>query len=702
MRRWPQVLAGAVVLALLVLFAVLLLPDGGLDRSDKVASVLGLGVAVLTLLVTLFPKPGRAAGTPDDLGAVVDGVARAVRDQWESEEQIRRVHDPFPLPYRWTAADEAITDHWQAVNAAPDDDTPPELAGQGDHVVDLFRAIPSGRLVVLGEAGAGKTVLASRFVLTLLGERAPGAAVPVVFSLSSWDPDRVGSLSDWLVAELTSNYPSLGAVDGAGDTVAARLLAARLVLPVLDGFDEVPDGLRGTVLARINQGLRPDTRFLLTSRPEEYRSAVTSTGVLTAAAVVRLAPLTADDLDRYLPLTIRTVNGSREKWRPLLARTREPDAGGALREVLSTPLMVALARAVFSDTDADPERLAARGDSAAAIEDRLLAGFVPAVYADSDAGSAHRRLVFLAEHTVRLGTPDIAWWRLVQAVPRAVVGVVGFLVIASAVWFGMGFPGWVGHWPAGSGQGGWQVATVLAGAVCGAVGGAVVGQGRGIRPEPARMRLRLRGRLAQITARLRRGLRSWRTMVYLAVWVVGGTLFGLMASIGRDQGAILVGVAAGLFAGAGTWLVVSFISGLGTPIEPTDTTSPLDLLRIDRRTALRQGVAVGVVGSAVFWLTLYLGVEPAFGVPFEVVFADGLWLPGIAITATAGVAMWMMFATVWGAWLIARVWLALTGALPWATMAFLHDAYRRGVLRQVGGVYQFRHARLREYLARPR
>ncbi|MFI6358668.1 hypothetical protein ACIBJF_40075 [Streptomyces sp. NPDC050743] len=32
-------------------------------------------------------------------------------------------------------------------------------------------------------------------------------------------------------------------------------------------------------------------------------------------------------------------------------------------------------------------------------------------------------------------------------------------------------------------------------------------------------------------------------------------------------------------------------------------------------------------------------------------------------------------------------------------MAFLDDAHRRGVLRQAGAVYQFRHARLQEQLA---
>jgi hypothetical protein len=55
--------------------------------------------------------------------------------------------------------------------------------------------------------------------------------------------------------------------------------------------------------------------------------------------------------------------------------------------------------------------------------------------------------------------------------------------------------------------------------------------------------------------------------------------------------------------------------------------------------------------------------------------------------------------TAWGGWLVfARVWLPLTGRLPWSVVGFLDDACRRGVLRQVGAVYQFRHARLQDHL----
>jgi hypothetical protein len=39
------------------------------------------------------------------------------------------------------------------------------------------------------------------------------------------------------------------------------------------------------------------------------------------------------------------------------------------------------------------------------------------------------------------------------------------------------------------------------------------------------------------------------------------------------------------------------------------------------------------------------------------------------------------------------------GFLPWRLVSFLQDAHRRGVLRQAGAVYQFRHIELQHRLA---
>lgn len=72
-----------------------------------------------------------------------------------------------------------------------------------------------------------------------------------------------------------------------------------------------------------------------------------------------------------------------------------------------------------------------------------------------------------------------------------------------------------------------------------------------------------------------------------------------------------------------------------------------------------------------------------------------------AVGGLGGGLSYTLAFTAWGQWiLLSRIWLPLTGRLPWAVTAFLDDAYRRGVLRQAGAVYQFRHARLQDHLSR--
>jgi hypothetical protein len=62
-----------------------------------------------------------------------------------------------------------------------------------------------------------------------------------------------------------------------------------------------------------------------------------------------------------------------------------------------------------------------------------------------------------------------------------------------------------------------------------------------------------------------------------------------------------------------------------------------------------------------------------------------------------GVVFGTLFAlnNAWGAYQLARFWLALRGRLPWRVMRFLDDAHRRELLARAGAVHQFRHDRLR-------
>jgi hypothetical protein len=71
---------------------------------------------------------------------------------------------------------------------------------------------------------------------------------------------------------------------------------------------------------------------------------------------------------------------------------------------------------------------------------------------------------------------------------------------------------------------------------------------------------------------------------------------------------------------------------------------------------------------------------------------------GLTFGLLAGLAL-SMSETAWPSYLITKGWLALHHHLPGPLMNFLADAHQRGVLRQAGAVYQFRHIELQHRLA---
>jgi hypothetical protein len=65
------------------------------------------------------------------------------------------------------------------------------------------------RLVVPGEPGAGKTVVAILITLGLLADPAPGEPGPVLLPVSSWHRGHE-HLDAWLGRRLVAEYPGLG------------------------------------------------------------------------------------------------------------------------------------------------------------------------------------------------------------------------------------------------------------------------------------------------------------------------------------------------------------------------------------------------------------------------------------------------------------------------------------------------------------
>jgi hypothetical protein len=669
---------------------------------------------------------------PDYLLDAAEQLAQAARSRWLREEEQRQVHDPFPLPVSWRSAPDDMADHDANVYGLdPDQDSPPstrELRGSLDDVVDTYRQLPSGRLVVLGRAGSGKTVLTLRFALDQLRRRRRDDPVPVIVDLGPWNPADV-SLRDWLAGQLERDFPGLAAV--AYDTVslATALVESGLVLPVLDGFDEIADGLRQAALRELNGTALP---LVLTSRPAEYRAAVEAIDVLTSAAVIELCDLTVEDLARYLPRTARrTRSGGRQTtvWDPVLAKVAaEPEdpACANLATVLANPLMVGLARAVYSDRPGrDPGELldGERFPTAEAVEAHLFDNFVPTAYEDRPGASRSRWdvrrvpywLGYLARHLNRLGTRDLAWWQLGDTIGMSirmlVVGVVTGVIIGFVQWLGYSVvrASMFGEEQAldvmfGLGLLDMMHVALASGVAFALVHGLVLMFGRATL-EPSRARIGLRRRRVELprtfASRFRIGL-------------LGGVVFGLLSGI--IWGAVswlLTGdvsvwipnlINACVFVtvfGPAAGLSYGLVGVFETSLDIRSISRPGDLLRLNRRTVLAQvgmfapmfGLVVGFASGPLVLLLQHLLGPMLFGVGDAV-----LWG---AVGMVGGGLGYTLCMTAWGQWVVfARFWLPLTGRLPWSVADFLEDAYRRGVLRQAGAVYQFRHARLHDHLAR--
>ncbi|GAA0299272.1 hypothetical protein GCM10010302_42270 [Streptomyces polychromogenes] len=692
------------------------------------------------------PAPPVRPAVHDALADAARELATEVRRRWRSEEAQRRVHDPFPLPVRWKPAAPALTDRADNIQRLGPGETPREVDLDGDlrSLAEVYLRIPSGRLVVLGRAGSGKSILTIRLALDLLETPDPHRRVPVVFSIGSWDPSTT-ALRDWLIGRLLRDHPHLARRSSGGVPLAAALVDTDLILPVLDGFDEIAEGLRRDALDALNATSTP---LVLTSRREEYAEAVRAAHApLVWAGCIELVDLTLEDLADYLPRTTRTVASDASAadgtgvpgsaWDAVLTglRTGQDSAHRNLATVLTTPLMIILARTLYSETPGrDPAELLddTRFPSVKSLEEHLLAGFVPAVYRRhaperdtaggqprapyADPARAEHWLGHLAHHLVRLDRErqDLAWWQLGDSLSRS-TRITAF-VLATAM--GITLADWLiglllTPLPLGELllQGG--LMGPAAGLGFGAVYAMADRSGGGGAFEPGHVRLTLRAAHGGLG---RRPLRTFASR--FAQGLTGGAVLGIGCACALTlqralvsgtrltdpqvmEGTLINMVVLGLIFGSAGGLVFALMAALEAPVDVTTAASPVSLLASNRTTAGRQFLILAPAFTLAIAFGGYLVVRLLQGVmgPLNWGLQDSLFIG--AVGGLGGAASYVLAFTAWGQWIVlARVWLPLSGRLPWAPAAFLDDAYRRGVLRQTGAVYQFRHVRLQHHLGR--
>jgi NACHT domain-containing protein len=444
---------GLVSLAVLLgsfVFAVLLSSRYHLGAAQTVVAALVGGGSLAALYISWETyRDGQVTDDRFTLAEIADQLASAVRVQWETEAEIRRLNDPYPLPVSWAPAPVGVADNWEVLvklassgagwpppaRPAAWADGPDRLCGTGDDLAGVLARVPTGRLIVLGEPGAGKTILVVRLLLDLLARRASGGPVPVLASLASWNP-AAEDLHEWLAAQLAVDHPALTAAAPAGAGEGSRteaLLAAGLIVPILDGLDEIPGPVRVRAVTRINDALRPGEPLVVTCRTEPYLAAVRPPDgaevTLRAAAAIELRPLDAAAVSGYLR---HDAGGpaAAARWAPVVAVL---GTGAPAGQALATPLMVGLARAIYNPRPGedlggvrDPAELCSGAFAdRTAVESHLFDAFIPAAYRHVASGrwtapSVERWLVFLARHLEQtVKSPDLAWWQLPQSLSRA-------------------------------------------------------------------------------------------------------------------------------------------------------------------------------------------------------------------------------------------------------------------------------------------
>jgi hypothetical protein len=359
-----------------------------------------------TALPTAGPERTRAGG-PAAADRAIELLARRVaREEDRARKGLLDGYSIAPVSYGPAAG----LDGAAGMGGNEDGNATGDLHSIGTY----FRDLGPQRLLIVGEPGAGKTVLAVELVLQLVepfldpGLRRDGrSVVPVRLPAARWTSTT--PFETWLAARLVHDF-GLPAKD------AADLVRDRRVLPVLDGLDEMdpepskePPRRAIGLLTELNRyshlsGRRPGA-VVVTCRADRYAQLAeagagledaacthlplpSSPPALDDAVRIHLRDLSIEQIDAYL--RARWPDGHRYAGDRDAIRTALSGASGpAVHAALATPWRLLLTVTAV-ESGADPAELLAAdlgpdGDvdagpqqAAARIARRLLGAYVPA------------------------------------------------------------------------------------------------------------------------------------------------------------------------------------------------------------------------------------------------------------------------------------------------------------------------------------
>jgi hypothetical protein len=397
------------------------------------------------------------------LDQAANELAEELRRQWERAAAEQGLIVPAPIPIKWKWSTRGVGGPSREVlgpGQVPSRFAP--LPGvttvtrdrlPSGTLYDLFRiygGLSSGRLIILGEVGAGKSGAAILLLLEALAHRgkltiADGArvAVPVLVTPQNWDP-TTESFTEWLAARLARDYALLRAPE-YGEDVPLRLIEGGYLAVILDGLDEMPQALHSDALSALNE--QATFRLVLLSRPQELVAAVKRAHApLRGAAALELMPMDAEQEANYLASC--QADQPPPQWQHLINHLRKC-RDGVLAQALNTPLTLTLVRDTYGrgldiDNLIDSHIDSSASSSTEAIEEHLLEQVVTAAYATHPGRpvlgftveQARRWLGKLARQMNEERTHNLTWWRIpawAPAWPRAIATIMALCVVCALI-----------------------------------------------------------------------------------------------------------------------------------------------------------------------------------------------------------------------------------------------------------------------------
>lgn len=692
-RNW-WLLAAAIAIAMVVawlLYRLYRSPSSNRnDFSTFGAFAWPVAGAAVGLLAWAWQKSTRRpfdSSSADKLDHAADVLGMAIQKQWE-EAAAKRGLDGTLIPVTWGSpsrpmavpVDAAVESHrFDPLPGLPPITEADLASGQASDLHALYGGLRSGRLIIAGPPGSGKSGAAVRLVLAALRHRKELLAqdglrvpVPVLLTAQDWDPKRQPAV-DWLTRKLRDTYPMFATAMGA-ETVTELITSGRITV-ILDGLDEIREDLRPVALRALNE--QATFRLVLLSRTSEMAAAATQ-GILDGAVAVELNPVESAEAARYLEL--RQLTALSPEWRELTGRLRV-NWDSPLSQALSTPLALTLVRDIyqvedegsirelleFCDTlDGQPADKAVE-----AITDHLLDRFLIAAYADrpgelSPYGlkTAERALTRIAAQMKKDGTRDLNWWQIPAWLPRKVR-------IARAIVSGL---------PVG----------LVYGLVGGFVSGPTAGFAFGFSTTTGTLlgvAMNIVSELAPVPVR-----KLWARLIFPRL-LAAEFVYLFMIMLGLASASAPVSMIMLWFAEVSILMGMlgsSFIAAYGV----TNSLSPTTSWRLSRRWVLVFWIIIFGLGPGLLIVFSAHGSEVAPEAGIGVIFGIMVGIAELGSRGSVGLTLAASYAVT-----VASVQLAFKWRTPVRLMKFLEDAYERAILRAVGPSYQFRHARLQDRLA---